>query len=258
MSDLTEFKSVKAFFIFQKETGHALFTRSYEQKSSAPDAHLVVAFLTAMFSFAKSSSLSDLKVVDMTDIRFSFIEKENLIFAVLVSPLVSPLDIQFKLSTIASLFFSDYREKIPDISSVIDTDVFEDFTDSVDEIFEGETRAMLKSSKNAAQFYLRKLVDKKETGARGAMIVSFTGDILLEYEMDQHRMSAAIKILNVGTYMTNLRYLVVASEATHLVAYKISEGLLLVVDGDVSVVGVESLVVNVSETVKQIKEIIPT
>ena len=74
--------------------------------------------------------------------------------------------------------------------------------------------------------------------------------------MDQQRMAAAIKILNVGTYMTNLRYLVVASEITHLVAYKISEGLLLAVDGHPTF-GLENLVVNVSETVKQVKEIIP-
>ena len=42
----------------------------------------------------------------------------------------------------------------------------------------------------------------------------------------------------------------------NLVAYKISEGLLLAVDGHPSY-GLEDLVVNVSETVKQIKEIIP-
>ena len=134
--------------------------------------------------------------------------------------------------------------------------MFSDFNDSVDEIFGGETRQMLKSSKNAALFYLKKLVSKEETGARGAMILSFTGDILLEHKMDQPRMAAAIRILNVGTYMTNLRYLVVASESTNLVAYKISEGLLLAVDGHPSF-GLEDLVVNVSETVKQIKEIIP-
>ena len=255
MAGLVEFKSVKAFFIFQKDEGHTLYTRSYEKKSTAPDAHLVVAFLTAMFSFAKSSSLSELKVVDMTDIRFSFIEKDGLIFAVLASPLVSPLDVQFKLSTLASLFFEEYSENLRELK-LIDTDVFISFTKYVDEVFAGETRRMLQSSKNAAKFYLKKLVDREE-GARGAMIVSFTGDILLEYKMDQQRMAAAIKILNVGTYMTNLRYLVVASEITHLVAYKISEGLLLAVDGHPSY-GLENLVVNVSETVKQIKEIIPT
>ncbi len=255
MSPLTEFKAVKAFFIFEKDQGTTLFTRSYERSSTAPDAHLVVAFLTAMFSFAKTTSLSDLRVVDMTDIRFSFIEKNGLIFAVLVSPLVSPLDIQFKLSTIASLFFSDYGAKLESID-IVDTEMFSSFNDCVDEVFTGETRQMLKSSKNAALFYLKKLVSKEETGARGAMILSFTGDILLEYKMDQPRMAAAIRILNVGTYMTNLRYLVVASESTHLVAYKISEGLLLAVDGHPSY-GLEDLVVNVSETVKQIKEIIP-
>ena len=255
MSDLEEFKTVKAFFIFQKDEGHTLFTRTYEKRSKAPDAHLVVAFLTAMFSFAKTSSLSELKVVDMTDIRFSFIEKDELIFAVLVSPLVSPLDVQFKLSTLASLFFEEYGEELQSLK-LIDTDMFISFKKSVDEVFKGETRRMLQSSKNAAEFYLKKLVDR-ETGARGAMIVSFTGDILLEYKMDQQRMAAAIRILNVGTYMTNLRYLVVASEITHLVAYKISEGLLLAVDGHPTF-GLENLVVNVSETVKQIKEIIPT
>jgi hypothetical protein len=257
MSKISEFKAVKAFFIFEKASGNTLFIRSYEKTTSkTPDAHLVVAFLTAMFSFAKSSSLSDLKVVDMTDLRFSFIEKNELIFAVLVSPLISPLDIQFKLTTIASLFFSDYQQELNNLDKLIETDVFSGFSESVDEIFSGETREMLKSSKNAAKFYLKKLVDRTGSGARGAMILSFTGDILLEYKMDQVRMAAAIRILNVGTYMMNLRYLIVASEGTHLIAYKISEGLLLAVDGHPSY-GVETLVVDVSETVRQIKEIIP-
>jgi hypothetical protein len=74
--------------------------------------------------------------------------------------------------------------------------------------------------------------------------------------MDQKRMAGAIRLLNVSTYMRNLRYLVVSSEATNLVAYKISEGLLLYVDGNPDL-GLESLVVKVSDTVRQVKEIIP-
>lgn len=253
---LDKFKTIKAFFIFQKETGNTLFTRSYEtQDTTTPDAHLVVAFLTAMFSFAKSSSLSDLRVVDMTDLRFSFIERDGLVFAIIASPLVSPLDLQFKLTTIASLFLAEYRIKVEEMQ-LIDTEVFESFKSHVDEVFLGETREMLTSSKNAALFYLKKLVQQKNIGARGAMIVSFTGDILLEYHMDQKRMAGAIRLLNVSTYMRNLRYLVVSSEATNLVAYKISEGLLLYVDGDPAS-GLETLVVNVSETVKKVKEIVP-
>lgn len=253
---LDKFKTIKAFFIFQKETGNTLFTRSYEtHDTTTPDAHLVVAFLTAMFSFAKSSSLSDLRVVDMTDLRFSFIERNGLVFAILASPLVSPLDLQFKLTTIASLFLAEYEIKVEKMQ-LIDTEVFESFKSHVDEVFLGETREMLTSSKNAALFYLKKLVQQKNIGARGAMIVSFTGDILLEYQMDQKRMAGAIRLLNVSTYMRNLRYLVVSSEATNLVAYKISEGLLLYVDGDPAS-GLETLVVNVSETVKKVKEIVP-
>ena len=253
---LEKFKTIKAFFIFQKESGATLFTRSYETKDTpTPDAHLVVAFLTAMFSFAKSSSLSELRVVDMTDLRFSFIEKDDLVFAVLASPLVSPLDLQFKLTTISSLFLAEYSKQVEDLQ-LVDTDMFEGFSSHVDEVFLGETREMLTSSKNAALFYLKKLVQQKITGARGAMIVSFTGDILIEYKMDQTRMAGAIRLLNVSTYMRNLRYLVVSSDSTNLVAYKISEGLLLYVDGDPSS-GLENLVVKVSEAVRQVKEIIP-
>ncbi|MHA2245198.1 MAG: hypothetical protein ACXADY_09525 [Candidatus Hodarchaeales archaeon] len=254
---LEKFKTIKAFFIFQKESGNTLFTRSYETKDApTPDAHLVVAFLTAMFSFAKSSSLSELRVVDMTDLRFSFIEREDLMFAILASPLVSPLDLQFKLTTISSLFLAEYGNKVEEIQ-LVDTEVFESFKTHVDEVFLGETREMLISSKNAALFYLKKLIQQKSIGARGAMIVSFTGDILLEYKMDQTRMAGAIRLLNVSTYMRNLRYMVVSSEATNLVAYKISEGLLLYVDGDPTS-GLENLVVKVSDTVKKVKEIIPT
>lgn len=253
---LEKFKAIKAFFIFEKETGNTLFTRSYEiEGTKTPDAHLIVAFLTAMFSFAKSSSLSELRVVDMTDLRFSFIERNDLVFAVLASPLVSPMDLQFKLMTIASLFLAEYSSEMEGLQ-LIETDIFEGFNEGVDEVFLGETREMLTSSKNAALFYLKKLVQEVETGARGAMIVSFTGDILIEYKMDQKRMAGAIRILNVSTYMRNLRYLVVSSEATHLVAYKISEGLLLYVDGDPES-RLENLVVKASETVRQVKEVIP-
>ncbi len=254
---LEQFKAIKAFFVYQKETGNTVFTRSYEIKGTkTPDAHLVVAFLSAMFSFAKSSSsLSELRVVDMTDLRFSFIERGGLVFAALASPLVSPMDLKFKLTTISSLFLSEYADKLNEVE-LIDTDMFEGFNEIVDGVFLGETREMLTSSKNAALFYLKKLVQQKDIGVRGAMIVSFTGDILIEYEMDQKRMVGAIKLLNVSTYMRNLRYLVVSSESTHLVAYKISEGLLLYVDGDPSS-KLENLVVKASETVKQIKEVIP-
>ncbi|MHA1214335.1 MAG: hypothetical protein ACTSR2_10470 [Candidatus Hodarchaeales archaeon] len=254
---LEEFKTIKAFFIFQKHTGSTIFTRSYEkeQNTKTPDPHFVVAFLSAIFTFAKTSaSLSDIRVVDMTDVRFSFIEKESLVFAILASPLVSPLDLQFKLTTIASLFLADYGEILKEIQ-IIDTEVFKPFAEKIDEILSGETRTMLKSSKNAALFYLRKLV-QKDCGARGAMIVSFTGDVLLEYNMNRERMAGAIRILNVSTYMRNLNYMVVSSEATNLVAYKISEGLVLCVDGDPNS-GLENLVVKVSDTVRQIKEIIP-
>lgn len=252
---LERFKQIKAFFIFRKESGETLFTRSYEtDKARTPDAHLVVAFLTAMFSFAKSS-LSELRVVDMTDLRFSFIEREGLVFAILASPLVSSMDIQFKLKTTASLFLSEYGDNLNQIN-IVDTDMFTSFTEKVDEVFTGETREMLTSSKNATKFYLRKLVQSEEGGIRGAMIISFTGDILIEYHMDQQQMAGAIRILNVSTYMRNLRYLVVSSEATHLVAYKISEGLLLCVDGDPTA-RLESLVVRISETVKQIREVVP-
>ena len=253
---LEEFKAIKAFFIFQKETGTTLFTRSYEtQDTKTPDPHLVVAFLTAMFSFAKSSSLSDLQVVDMTDLRFSFIERAGLVFAILASCLVSPLDLQFKLTTIGSIFLAEYGNIVEEIQ-LVDTEIFEKFIGKVDEIFLGETREMLSSSKEAAKFYLKKLVRDKNIGARGAMIVSFTGDILVEHKMDHKRMEGAIRLLNVSTYMRNLRYLVVSSEATNLVAYKISEGLLLYVDGDPDT-GLENLVVKVSDTVRQVKEIIP-
>jgi len=253
---LEKFKAIKAFFIFQKETGITLFTRSYEtQDTKTLDPHLVVAFLTAMFSFAKSSSLSDLQVVDMTDLRFSFIERGGLVFAILASCLVSPLDLQFKLTTIGSLFLAEYGNIVEEIQ-LVDTEIFEKFTSKVDEVFLGETREMYSSSKEAAVFYLKKLVQDKNIGARGAMIVSFTGDILVEHKMDQDRMEGAIRLLNVSTYMRNLRYLVVSSEATNLVAYKISEGLLLYVDGNPDA-GLENLVVKVSETVRQVKEIIP-
>ncbi len=254
---LEQFKAIKAFFIFEKDTGTTLFTRSFEtqeQDTKTPDAHLVVAFLAAIFSFAKSSSLSELRVVDMTDLRFSFIERGGLVFAALASPLVSPLDLQFKLTTIGSLFLEEYESKVKEIHFV-DTDVFDSFSNKVDEVFTGETREMMTSSKNAALFYLKKLT-KEDIGVRGAMIVSFTGDILIEYRMDLKRMAGAIRILNVSTYMRNLRYLVVSSEATNLVAYKISEGLLLYVDGDPTF-GLENLVVKVSETVKHVKEVIP-
>jgi len=166
---LEEFKAIKAFFIFEKETGTTLFTRSYEtQDTRTPDPHLVVAFLTAMFSFAKSSSLSDLQVVDMTDLRFSFIERGGLVFAILASCLVSPLDLQFKLTTIGSLFLAEYGKIVEEIK-LVDTEIFEKFTSKVDEVFLGETREMLISSKDAALFYLNPLRLRRHIQLRQAV-----------------------------------------------------------------------------------------
>lgn len=252
---LREFKEIKAFFIFRKETGATLFTRSYETATTqTPDPHLVVAFLTAMFSFAESSALSDLRVVDMEDVRFSFIEKEGLVFAILASPLVSAMDLQFKLTTISSLFLSEHANH--HTIQLIDTEMFDAFNHQVDAVFKGETRVMLSSSKEAALFYLRKLVNSEDIGIRGAMIVSFTGEPVVEFQMDEDRITGIIRILTVSSHMRNLRYLIASSETTHLVAYKISEGLILCVDGNPET-RLESLVVKVSETVKQVKEIIP-
>jgi hypothetical protein len=165
------------------------------------------------------------------------------------------MDLQFKLTTIASIFLAEYGEGINNLQ-LIDTEMFKDFIENADEVFKGETREMLTSSKNAAHFYLRKLVQTEGLGVRGAMAISFTGDVLIEYQMAPEQMAGAIRILNVSTYMRNLRYLVVSSEITHLVAYKISEGLILCVDGDPSA-KLESLVVRISDTVKQIREVIP-
>ncbi|MFW9778856.1 MAG: hypothetical protein ACFFE8_08380 [Candidatus Heimdallarchaeota archaeon] len=252
---LHAFKDIKAFFIFRRESGDTLITRSYEEiDRQAPDPHLVVAFLTAMFSFAESSALSDLRVVDMEDVRFSFIEKDGLVFAVLASPLVSTMDLQFKLKTISSLFLSEHPNQ-KDIQ-LIDTEMFKNFSIQVDAVFKGETRELLSSSKEAALFYLRKLVKNEDVGIRGAMIVSFTGEPVVEFQMDRDRMSTFITILTVSSHMRNLRYLIASSEATHLVAYKISEGLILCIDGNPDT-RLESLVVKISDTVAQIKEIIP-
>ncbi len=236
----SQLKMIKSFFIFEKESGNPYYYENFEQdvETEQPleemEPTAVAAFLSALFSFAQAQpALSDLRTVDMTTVKLSFVEKNGLVFSVLASSLYSPLDLEFKLRTLASLFISEYGETIKNIDGMIDIEQFKPFSYHVRQVLFGETRSIPEQALKASQLVLNRIV-KNIKAVRGAALLSFTGDVLYSLRMNSDILVSAIQILEV-VHAKNLfqtKYVLVGSETSNLIINRISEGILLIIDSD--------------------------
>ncbi len=131
-----------------------------------------MGFLNALMKFAKEVGKSDLRMIDMQDLRFFFTDKNNVIFTAITSTTVSPLDLKFKIKTIESIFLEKYSaEDLADIGREIE--YFETFISVIDEIVYGDVRFINKEISDRLQSLLDQLT--RNENISGAGIFSFTG-----------------------------------------------------------------------------------
>ncbi|MHA1132293.1 MAG: hypothetical protein ACTSQI_00580 [Candidatus Helarchaeota archaeon] len=178
---------VNAIFVFDKKSGRPYIRRTFGNFQAEP--FLVIGFLNAIMKFAKEVGKSDLKVIDMQDLRFYFIErtlseKISIIFTAITNISVSPLDLKFKIKTIESLFLEKYKtEELMDVSREIE--FFEKFNPIIDEIIFGDVRPIPKTISGDLEQILADLIQNENIA--GAGIYSFTGVQLADRLTDWQR-----------------------------------------------------------------------
>ncbi len=183
---MNSFELIKAIFVFDKKSGRPYIRRTFGDFQAEP--FLVIGFLNAIMKFAKEVGKSDLKIIDMQDLRFFFTEKANngnsIIFTAITKNIVSPLDLKFKIKTIESLFLERFTsEELADISREIE--YFEDFIPVIDEIIGGDIRPLDKEVTDNIQDVLKDLVQYGNIS--GAGVYSFTGKVLANSMNDKQR-----------------------------------------------------------------------
>ncbi|NVM56142.1 MAG: hypothetical protein HWN66_20770 [Candidatus Helarchaeota archaeon] len=184
---------IKAIFIFDKKSGRPYVRRTFGDFQAEP--FLVMGFLNAIMKFAKEVGKSDLKIIDMQDLRFFFTEKANVIFTSLTSKTMSPLDLKFKIKTIESIFLEKYSpEDLADVRREIE--YFESFIPVIDEIIFGDVRFVQKDKREQMQLLLENLTQNENIA--GAAILSFTG-IFLASAMSESQKQLFLKFFN-GIY----------------------------------------------------------
>jgi len=167
---LAEF--VRAIFIFDKRSGRPFVRRTYGNFQAEP--FLVMGFLNAIMKFSKEVGKSDLRMIDLQDLRFFFSEKENVIITAITHKAVSALELKFKIKTIESLFIERFKsEELADVGREIE--YFEDFIPVIDEIVRGEVRFLDEAAKEKMQQVLENLVSDGDF--TGAAVFSFNGVI---------------------------------------------------------------------------------
>ncbi|MHA1648965.1 MAG: hypothetical protein ACTSYB_02135 [Candidatus Helarchaeota archaeon] len=216
---------IKAIFIFDKKSGRPFIRRTFGDFQAEP--FLVMGFLNAIMKFAKEVGKSDLKVIDMQDLRFFFIERNNIIFTVITSIMVPPLDLKFKIKTIVSLFFEKYSsEELTDISREIE--YFETFIPTIDEIIEGDVRPLSKEVIEQLSQILEDLIQNPNIA--GAGIFSFTGVLLADLLTDKQR-DIFFKIFSglFSGYISGITRVIIDTHAYSIYITHLEEECLLVV-----------------------------
>ncbi len=192
---------VKAVFIFNKKNGRPFIRYIRNKQDFNVESFLVIGFLTAILKFSREVGKTDLKMIDMEDLRFIFTEKENVVFTAITGTTVNPLDLLFKITTIETIFLNEFSpEELSD--SRLELEYFNKFIPVVDEIIHGDVRYIDDDEKEKVHRLLVEF-NKKNKNIKGLAIFSFTGDILIdEFKQENHR--NASKILFNAIYGTRL------------------------------------------------------
>ncbi len=172
-----ELDLLKALFIFNKKSGRP-FIRYLGRKGEFDiEPFLVIGFLTAIIKFSREVGKSELKIIDMEDLRFIFSEKDDTICCAVTTKLINPLDLLFKVQTIETLFLNSFTEEELN-NPRIELEFFETFLPVLEEILYGNVRSFSKEEIST----VKKLLDEFKNLHKkmsGAAVISFTGDLLV-------------------------------------------------------------------------------
>ena len=169
---------VKAVYIFNKRNGRPFIRYVKNKQDFAVESFLVIGFLTAILKFSREVGKTDLKMIDMEDLRFVFTQRDDIVFTAICATTVNPLDLLFKITTIESIFLNDFtQEELFD--SRLELEYFNRFIPIVDEIIQGDIRFIEPENKQKIIQELEKFRSYHEK-ISGLAILSFTGDILID------------------------------------------------------------------------------
>lgn len=169
---------VKALFIFNKKSGRPFIRYLGRRGEFDIEPFLVIGFLTAIIKFSREVGKSELKIIDMEELRFVFTEKEDVVVCAVTTKLINPLDLLFKVQTIETLFLNSFNEEQLN-NPRIELEFFETFLPTLEEVLYGSVRSFSEEEIKQIKVILDKFV-KKHVKMHGSAIVSFTGDILVK------------------------------------------------------------------------------
>lgn len=138
--------------------GICLVSRQYNEKYNIKD-HLLSAFISAIDSFAKEFSHSELKSLVLEDDVFSFSKINDIIF-VFTHDNVKNSKLESISSQISSRFFELYNSEFKNWNS--DVSIFEPFEEEADKIIALKGKSTLLEMENFLQNQKKKRLDRKK------------------------------------------------------------------------------------------------
>ncbi|MHA1167810.1 MAG: hypothetical protein ACTSP4_10475 [Candidatus Hodarchaeales archaeon] len=253
---IEESSSIKAFYIFDSNTGNTFLSSVYSEQLQI-DPLLATAFLTAMYKFARDAKLSDLRVINLSDLTLFFIEKEGLLFAALTSTFVSPVDMISKLKLIASLFISRYEGVLKGGKIIVDTQVFAKFEPVVDEILKGHSRTLDPKIREAISDVIEKILEEEKGLISGVSVIGYTGEAIVNF-MEQDILTAIINFLNIcfEKKIYSVNFIIMRSVDYNVMTRDLGEGLMLTLATDSSIQPV-GVIKTMSRLYNRIKALLP-
>ncbi|NVM03778.1 MAG: hypothetical protein HWN67_15720 [Candidatus Helarchaeota archaeon] len=238
---------IKAIFIFDKKSGRP-FIRFRPSRDFQIEPFLVIGFLTAIMKFSKEVGRSDLKMIDMENLRFVFTEKDGIIFNAITTKLVKPIDLMFKLNTISTIFLNEYTmEELLDPKIALE--YYDGFKNTIDEIIHGTVRGLELERESKLKEILNEFNKNNELDGSG--IISFTGDFLvtafnkIEDEETVHSIFNSIfetKIFGINNFTITILN-------RHIIITRIEEESLLVI-----IMREDQICPTIEENIEEIKK----
>jgi len=222
---LSRSELIKAIFVFDKKSGRPFIRRTFGDFQAEP--FLVMGFLNAIMKFAKEVGKSDLRMIDMQDLRFVFTEKNDIIFTSITNKIMSPLDLKFKIKTIESIFLEKYTpEDLANIS--LEIEYFESFIPIIDEIIFGDVRYLANEKRDQMQSLLDNLIENENIAS--AAILSFTG-ILLVSTLTEKQKDVFYKFFNgiFAAGVSGITRVIIDTQTFSLYITSLEEDCILVV-----------------------------
>ncbi|MHA1785254.1 MAG: hypothetical protein ACTSVY_09325 [Candidatus Helarchaeota archaeon] len=224
---------VKALFIFNKKSGRPFIRYLGKHGDFNIEPFLVIGFLTAILKFSKEVGRSELKVIDMEDLRFVFSEKDDVVCCAVTTKLINPLDLLFKVQTIQTIFLTSFTvEELNDHR--IELEFFEKFIPIMEEILYGTVRTVSEDEINKIKSKLDDFIGFHKKIAGGA-VISFTGDVLVPAFGNSEQMELVRTFFNAifGTRVSGIEKILIdlsqlSFEGYSILIQRIEEETLLV------------------------------